>query len=369
MTHIYIKGDNNMKSKKTALIIAAALAMTTLASCGTNAPAATTTAASETTTAAAQTEAAATTEATTTVSEAPAAEETSAQTENNSGRVDIPESEIDAYMDKIFAANQREAVFKNHESLTVALDIGIDAGEYKADYNWFLKDVTYYSAPAFEELSFSDVRYEMVGIGSDYQPVSTYCLDMIEGGYQYWPTPTDKNKWYDTEHEKPTEVYIQDGKLIYNSVYDEEGSSNYFSVILPQVEYTGGKVLWHSVHDAETFELLETSSSLEKDGETIPLISEIYTYDSGSTPICVHVVTGAFERYSPNMMTVTATAHPGTDKEITKSINIPVNSMVQFYTPDMTNPEYFTDPECTKPYSEEWDMMSDLTVYIRDAGE
>ncbi len=53
---------------------------------------------------------------------------------------------------------------------------------------------------------------------------------------------------------------------------------------------------------------------------------------------------------------------------MTKSITIPANSAVDFYTPDIANPAYYSDYECTQPITEQWDMMSDLTVYIRDGG-
>ena len=362
-----------MNKKKTAFMLAAVMSLTVLSSCGTSTPAATTTApettqatGQTTTTAAAASEA--TTSEATTASEAPASETTAAQTEEHSDRVDIPESEWDGYMDKIFAANQREAVFANHRSLAMSLDLNIDAGEYKADYNWFTKDYTYYRAPAYEELSLPEVRYELVGIGTEYAPVATYYLDMIEGGYQFWYTPAEKSKWYDPEHETIGEMYIQDEKLYYNSVYDEAGSENYFNVLLPQGEYTGGIVRYTSVLDANTFEPIGASIYYEKDGKNEEIITEHYEYDI-EPPRTVDVLAGVFERYNPNVVTVTATAHPGTDKEITTSVTVPANSTVSFYTPDMTAPEYFKDYECTQPYTEEWDMMSDLTVYIRDGGK
>ena len=354
-----------MNKKKTVLILATAISLTVLASCGASTPAATTTA-PETTQAAEQTTTSAASEVTT-VPETSTSETTSAQPDEHSDRVDIPESEWNGYMDKIFAANQREAVFANHRSLVLSLDLNIDAGEYKADYNWFTKDYTYYRAPAYEELSLPEVRYELVGIGTEYAPVATYYLDMIEGGYQFWYTPTEKSKWYDPEHETIGEMYIQDEKLYYNSVYDDAGSENYFNVLLPQAEYTGGIVRYTSVLDANTFEPIGASIYYEKDGNTEQIITEHYEYDS-ELPRTVDVLAGVFERYNPNVVTVTATAHPGTDKEITKSVTVPANSMVSFYTPDMTAPEYFKDYECTQPLTEEWDMMSDLTVYIRDAG-
>ena len=43
--------------------------------------------------------------------------------------------------ESIFAANQRPAVFKNHQFMIMEVDFGIDPGEYKAYYNWFTENV------------------------------------------------------------------------------------------------------------------------------------------------------------------------------------------------------------------------------------
>ena len=353
-----------MNKKKTALIIAGIMSIAALSSCGTSTPAAT--AAPETTTAAQTTEQTTTAaETTTTAAETEAVTQAAAQ----SDRTDIPESEWDEYQEKMFAANQRTAVFKNHQFMIMEVDFGIDPGEYKAYYNWFTENVTYYRAPAYEEFSLPDVRYELVGIGSDWNPVATYYLDMIEGGYQFWPVPADLNEWYQPEYETITEMYIQDGKLCMTSVYTEAGTENYYSILLPQVEYTGGTLKYTAVIDAESLEYLESSSYIEKDGKTEWLFTDTYKYDE-PVPSCINAIEGFFERGNIGaVVTVTATSNPGTEKEMTKSVTIPANSWVSFYTPDIENPAYYSDYECTQPITEQWDMMSDLTVFIKEYEE
>lgn len=351
-----------MNKKKTALIIAGIMSITALSSCGTSTPAAT--AAQETTTAAQTTEQTTTAAETTTT----AAAETEAPA-MQSDRTDIPESEWDKYQEKIFAANQRPEVFKNHRFMIMEVDFGIDPGEYKAYYNWFTENVTYYRAPAYEEFSLPDVRYELVGIGSEWSPVATYYLDMIEGGYQFWPVPADLNEWYEPEYETITEMYIQDGKIYMNSVYNEAGTENYYSILLPQVEYTGGTLKYTAVIDAESLEYLESSSYIEKDGKTEWLFTDTYKYDE-PVPSCINAIEGFFERGNViASVTVTATVNPGTEKEMTKSVTIPANSAVDFYTPDIANPAYYSDYECTQPITEQWDMMSDLKVFIKEYEE
>ncbi|MBR1833357.1 MAG: hypothetical protein IJ784_13165 [Ruminiclostridium sp.] len=351
-----------MNKKKTALIIAGIMSITALSSCGQSTPAET--AAPETTTAAQTTEQTTTAAETTTTADA----ETEAPA-MQSDRTDIPESEWDKYQEKIFAANQRAEVFKNHRFMIMEVDFGIDPGEYKAYYNWFTENVTYYRAPAYEEFSVPDVRYELNGIGSDWNPVATYCLDMIEGGYQFWPVPADLNEWYQPEYETITEMYIQDGKIYMNSVYNEAGTENYYSILLPQVEYTGGTLKYTAVIDAESLEFSESSSYIEKDGKTEWLFTDNYKYDE-PVPSCINAIEGFFERGNVGaVVTVTATSNPGTEKEMTKSVTIPANSWVSFYTPDIENPAYYTNYECTQAWDGDWDMMSDLTVYIKEYEE
>ncbi len=353
-----------MKNNKTALMIAGIMSLTALSSCGTSAPAP---ASAPETTAAAQI-----TEQTTTTAAETTTTTTAAETEApavKSDREDIPESEWVEYQEKIYAANQRPAVFKNHQFMIMEVDFGIDPGEYKAYYNWFTENVTYYRAPAYEEFSSPDVRYELVGIGSDWNPVATYYLDMIEGGYQFWPVPDDLNVWYNPENETITEMYIQDGKLCMTSVYTEAGTENYYSILLPQVEYTGGTLKYTAVFDAESLECSESSSYIEKDGKTEWLFTDTYKYDE-PVPSCINAIEGFFERGNVSAaVTVTATVNPGTEKELTKSVTIPANSAVDFYTPDIANPAYYSDYECTQPVTEQWDMMSDLTVYIKENEE
>ena len=321
-----------MYKKKTVLMIAAAIALTALASCGTPTPAATS---APETTAAVQTTEQTTTAAETTTTTAAESEAEAQPADEQSDRTDIPESEWDEYQEKIFAANQRPAVFKNHQFMIMEVDFGIDPGEYKAYYNWFTENVTYYRAPAYEEFSSPDVRYELVGIGSDWNPVATYYLDMIEGGYQFWPVPDDLNVWCDPENETITEMYIQDGKLCMTSVYTEAGTENYYSILLPQVEYTGGTLKYTAVFDAESLEFSESSSYIEKDGKTEWLFTDTYKYDE-PVPSCINAIEGFFERGNVSAaVTVTATVNPGTEKELTKSVTIPANSAVDFYTPDI----------------------------------
>ena len=115
-----------MKNRKTVLITAAILSLSVLSSCGSSSP------------------------SDADVSETEAAvQNADTDTAESADRTDIPESEWDGYQDKIYAANQREAVFKNHQNLIMSVDFNIDPGEYKADFNWFIENETYYRAPAY----------------------------------------------------------------------------------------------------------------------------------------------------------------------------------------------------------------------------
>ena len=356
-----------MKRKITLLSVMLTVYLISLSSCGivfTDEPPAKTgtTAAAEQTTEQTTTAAETTTTTTAAETEAPAAQ---------SYRTDIPESEWAAYQEKIYAANQRAAIFNNHQYLIIETDLNIDAGEYKADYCWFKENVTYYRAPAYEEFSAPDVRFELLGIGSEWSPVATYFLDMIEGGYQYWPVPADQSDWYDPEHETIIETYIKDDKLYVSSVYDEANTEKYYHNILQQVEYTGGTLKYSAVFDAQSLEYIESSTYIEKDGKSEHLLTDYYKYDQ-PVPRYIDSIEGFFSRGNvAAAVTVTATSNPGTEKEMTKSITIPANSAVDFYTPDIENPAYYTDYECTQPFDiyEDWDMMSDLTVYIKDSEE
>ena len=346
-----------MTIKRSVLIIAAVLSLTALSSCGSSGTANSAASVAPQTSAAIET----------TVSEAGTTEEaqttTSAQPEEKSDRRDIPESEWADHTSKAFAANQREAVFKNHQCLEVIRESSVELSEYLADYFWFQKDITYYTGPAFEEFSTPEVRFELLDFGYNYQPKATYYIDMVEGGYQYWPIPTDKDRWMDPEHERIEEMYTEDGKLHINSVYDDTGTETFWGISMWGYDYPGGTVRCKATFNADTYELIETSYYLDND----LLQTESHVYDR-DMPRCINSICASFDRICDKTVTVTATANPGEDNELTKSIVVPANVMVSFYAPDMVAPEYYTDRECTQPYNDDWDMESDLTLYIRDGG-
>ena len=68
----------------------------------------------------------------------------------------------------------------------------------------------------------------------------------------------------------------------------------------------------------------------------------------------------------PEKMMVKATIvlDAGTEKEYRREMTIPANSslVVRCFGTDET---FYSDPECTKPVTEAWDRLSDITLYLK----
>ena len=68
----------------------------------------------------------------------------------------------------------------------------------------------------------------------------------------------------------------------------------------------------------------------------------------------------AAERYCENMIDATVTVDPGTDHELSKSLTMPVESMLNYYCDNMDKAICFDNAEATE--LTHWDGMKKLSV-------
>ena len=108
-------------------------------------------------------------------------------------------------------------------------------------------------------------------------------------------------------------------------------------------------------------------------------IKTVYTYEDGTTEEGVVTITRdvedpegmkpflAFAQETENMRTVTIVSNPGTENEKTESIQVPKGLQVAIGN-DWGVEETFSvyeDAACTQPFEEEWDVNSDVTIYVK----
>ena len=108
-------------------------------------------------------------------------------------------------------------------------------------------------------------------------------------------------------------------------------------------------------------------------------IKTVYTYKDGTVEEGTISITRdveapegmkpflAYEQETENLRTVTIVSNPGTESEKTESIQLAKGLQVAFST-DFFVEESFTlyaDAACTRTFEGEWDVNTDLTIYVK----
>ena len=108
-------------------------------------------------------------------------------------------------------------------------------------------------------------------------------------------------------------------------------------------------------------------------------IKTVYTYEDGTVDEGIVTITRDVEapegmtpfltyvQETENMRTVTIVSNPGTENEKTESIQVAKGLQVALST-DFAVEETFTmyaDAACTQTFEEEWDVNTDLTIYVK----
>jgi hypothetical protein len=108
-------------------------------------------------------------------------------------------------------------------------------------------------------------------------------------------------------------------------------------------------------------------------------IKTVYTYEDGTVDEGIVTITRDVEapegmkpfltyvQETENMRTVTIVSNPGTENEKTESIQVAKGLQVAL-SPDFAVEETFVlyaDAACTQTFEEEWDVNTDLTIYVK----
>jgi hypothetical protein len=156
---------------------------------------------------------------------------------------------------------------------------------------------------------------------------------------------------------KNASITTKDGGIVVSIAADED-----------EIEMIGDGV----VSCVETYTIDATT------GEMIA-VKTIYTYEDGTVEEGVVTIVRDAEapdgmkpfltyvQETENLRTVTIVSNPGTESEKTESIRVPVGLQVSL-APDWEIEEPFAlyaDAACTQTFESDWDVNSDLTVYVK----
>ena len=155
-------------------------------------------------------------------------------------------------------------------------------------------------------------------------------------------------------------VTEKDGKIIVTSVSDSEELAIYEAEgwILGKEETVFDAKTREVIFEKAYYTAIETGESYE--GATY------ITYD-GDIPESMKKFV-AYDKQTENLHTVTIVSNPGADNEKTESIQVPNGLRVAITDlADVEEPLYtlYADAACTQTFEGEWDVNSDLTIYVK----
>ena len=128
----------------------------------------------------------------------------------------------------------------------------------------------------------------------------------------------------------------------------------------------------HVISCEETYTLDATTREMTE-------VKTVYTYDDGTTEEGIATITRnveapegtkpylAYEEETENMRTVTLVSNPGAENEKIDSLQVPkgLSFGVSSHWEIAENYTLYSDAACTQPVAEDWDVNTDITIYIK----
>ncbi len=286
-----------------------------------------------------------------------------------SGRQDIPlDSDEHKQLEKeVFEANQLDELIKNHTSVVIEYTELPDNDYGWLDYNYMTKDVCYYESADSAEYAYDRCYYRLSDDKSGNAPKLIYGVDLrsdydLLSLYGHQMVPDSETEWFRSDLEEHLECYIEDGLIHMKDRNNEESSKEWFENNVPKETYNDEIVYSEVIADADTKEILDFNTYLESpDGNMRLVLSQKASYDV-EEPRKVRNLRVAAERYCENMIEATVTVDPGTDHELSKSMTMPVGSVINYVCDNQEDPAIFDNAEATE--LTHWDGMKSKSVYI-----
>ena len=264
---------------------------------------------------------------------------------------------VEITMQEIYDASQTEAMLKNHQSIYIREEMdGEIFGEIYLTKDYFFN---YIPGAEFDWMEFitDDARYSLAGDDCVY-----YVYITPDGVGDFANERAERNTSValcaDAEGEIIESASKKDGLIAVKSVLSQKAIEDMaeFGVTSAKFEY---------VLDAKTREIISLNSDYTyDDGLAFTVISEV-TYDAGVPEMLQTIL--AYESQTENLRNVTIVSNPGTEKEESKSIQVPKGLIVglEFDDAFADAVEFYTDADCTEAYDPYVGTDSDLTIYVK----
>ena len=264
---------------------------------------------------------------------------------------------VEITMQEIYDANQTKALLKNHESVYVRNETD---GEY-FDEKYLTQDYIYDYI--------HDEEFDWVEFTTD--DANYYCLN---GDYvRFWTITPDGVSSdfasYRTEYYASAILGAETVDEIIESVSKKDGRITVTSSLSQKnIEYmaeygvTAGK--FEYVLDAKTREIVALNGDYTYDDGTGYHVDSEVSYDIDAPERVREFLKYANE--TENLRNITVVSNPGTEKEVSQSIQAAKGLAVDFrYEEEEYVFEVYADAACTELYDPYVDTDSDQTIYVK----
>ena len=261
-------------------------------------------------------------------------------------------------MQEIYDAAQTDAMLKNHQGVSIRDKIDGELINERYLTKEYIFDYVPNAESDWAEFVTDNSCYSYLGGAYvRYLPITP---DGVSDGFASYRAEHYASVILDAETvgEVITSVSKKDGRFYVKSVLSQKilESMAEFGVTSGNFEY---------VLDAKTREILSIEGNYTyNDDSTLQMTSEI-SYDA-EVPEMVKTFL-EYANQTENLRTITVVTNPGTDKEVSQSVQVPKDLLVglRYYEDSEYTFEVYTDAACTEAYDPYADTASDLTIYVK----
>ena len=264
---------------------------------------------------------------------------------------------VEITMQEIYDANQTKALLKNHESVYVRNETD---GEY-FDEKYLTQDYIYdyIHDEEFDWVEFTTDDANYCCLNGDYVRFWTITPDGVSSDFASYRTEYYASAILgaDTVDEIIESVSKKDGRITVTSSLSQKNIED-----MAELDVASGK--FEYVLDAKTREIVALNGDYTYDDGTGYHVDSEVSYDIDAPERVREFLKYANE--TENLRNITVVSNPGTEKEVSQSIQAAKGLAVGFrYEEEEYVFEVYADAACTELYDPYVDTDSDQTIYVK----
>ena len=264
---------------------------------------------------------------------------------------------VEITMQEIYDANQTKALLKNHDSVYVRNE---SDGEY-FDEKYLTQDYIYdyIHDEEFDWVEFTTDDANYYCLNGDYVRFWTITPDGVSSDFASYRTEYYASAILgaDTVDEIIESVSKKDGRITVTSSLSQKNIED-----MAELDVASGK--FEYVLDAKTREIVALNGDYTYDDGTGYHVDSEVSYDIDAPERVREFLKYANE--TENLRNITVVSNPGTEKEVSQSIQAAKGLAVGFrYEGEEYVFEVYADAACTELYDPYVDTDSDQTIYVK----